>query len=150
MVPSVCSTTLFEGLSIPVQVPALPSDMQPLVNRSVSSTIHRIMSRPCLSELTIYLRVPGAIRFLIFAKPHLTHASIHHKTLQGTRIPARPDLLINPVMNNQFHLLLRYARPAPDPDLDFEQIEERLNCPEIGISSGKSSGTLDIKHNQTR
>ena len=89
----------------------------------------------------------GAIRFLIFAKPHLSHASIHHKTLQGT-IPARPDLLINPVMNNQFHLLLRYARSAPDPDLDFEQIEERLNCPEIGISSGKSSGTLNIKHNQ--
>jgi hypothetical protein len=63
-------------------------------------------------------------------------------------VPALSNLLIDPVLYDQFHLLLRHALPATDPDLDFEQVEERLNCFKIGIWSGKSPGFFNMDHHQ--
>ena len=63
-------------------------------------------------------------------------------------VPAIPDLLIDPVLHDQFHLLLYHPGSKPDPDLDFKQVKERLDCFKIRIRPGKSTGLFDVDHHQ--
>ena len=46
-----------------------------------------------------------------------------------------PDLPVNPVLDDQFHLVFTHARLAADTDLHFQQVEDGLDGGKIGFGS---------------
>ena len=54
------------------------------------------------------------------------------------RIPWRgllecPDLAVNPVLDDQFHLVFTHASLAADTDLHFQQVKDWLDGGKIGL-----------------
>lgn len=45
----------------------------------------------------------------------------------------RPDLPVNPVLDDQFHLVFAHACTVAETNLHFQQVENRLDCGKIRI-----------------
>ncbi len=52
-------------------------------------------------------------------------------------LPDLPYLPVNPVLDDQLHLIPAHAPPAADPDLHFQQVEEGMDCGKIRFGGGE-------------
>jgi hypothetical protein len=63
-------------------------------------------------------------------------------------LPDLPDLAVNPVLDDQFHLVSAHAPPAADPDLNFQQVEEGMDRGKIRFGRGEAALPVEAEPDQ--
>ena len=69
-------------------------------------------------------------------------------TPEQVLLTAAPDLVIDPVLDDEFHLIPAHARPETYADLKFQQVEDGLDHGEISLGTGETALPFDAERDQ--